>query len=594
MKKTLIISILLILITPLLAILSDYEEIKSHINTLTSKKMQGRKAGTDGEKYAAHYISTKFRQYGLLPTFGDTFYQDFEFISGVQAGTNNNLKIIYDEGGKFTEKSLTYEKDFLPLAISKSAKVKGSLVFVGYGITAPELNYDDYSGLDTENKIAIILTHYPKEKDEKNPFKNLHNINYGDVQYKIYNANNHKAAAVILINDFANHQQQEDELIQLKEFTLYGSASIPAIHLKRKGIIPFLEKINFNIAEAEKKIEEDMQPQSKILSDLEAEISVDLIKKKSIATNVSGIIKGKSNNYILIGAHYDHLGGIESKTNNELDYYPGADDNASGVAGLVYLANKFAKDGNYDSSIIFTAFSAEEIGVQGSNYFINSGTIPTASIKAMINMDMIGRLKDSLIIGGSETAEEFKTLINRLHNNNLRIKYSADGYGPSDHSVFYNKNIPVLFFFTGAHIDHHTTNDIADKINIEGIMKVADLIYTIVNNIEKDDVKLTFHRVKESKPLDMTRRGIKTYLGTIPDFAYDGEGVKISGVREGSPASAAGLKEGDIIIRLGDKKISNLNDYTFALRSYNPGDNVKIIFIRESEEKETEATLGKR
>lgn len=594
MRKRLIISILLILITPILVILSDYEEIKSHITALTNEKMKGRKAGTEGEKYAAEYISTKFKQYGLLPTFGDNFYQNFEFISGVQAGSNNNFKIIYIEEGKSIEKSLIYEKDFLPLAISKSASIKGTLVFAGYGITAPELNYDDYSGLDIDNKIAIVLMHYPKEKDEKNPFKISQNLNYGDIQYKIYNANNHKAAAIILINDFANHQQHEDELIQLKEFTLYDSSSIPAIHLKRHSIIPFLEKINFNIAEAEKKIEENMKPQYKILSDLGAEISVDLIKKKSIATNVSGMIKGKSNTYILIGAHYDHLGEVEIQKDNELGYYPGADDNASGVSALLYLTNKFTRDATYNNSIIFTAFSAEEIGVQGSNYFINSQAIPTNSIKAMINMDMIGRLKDSLIIGGSETAEEFKTLINQLNNNNLSIKYSADGYGPSDHSVFYNKNIPVLFFFTGAHTDHHTTKDIAEKINIDGIQKVADFIYTIVKNIEKDDVKLTFHRVKESKPLEISRRGIKTYLGTIPDFAYDGEGVKISGVRKGSPASIAGLMEGDIIIQLGDKKISNLNDYTFALRSYNPNDNVKIKFIRNREEKETEATLGKR
>jgi len=589
MKKIYSLALLLILLSAT-TFHANNDDIKSYIDELTNKKMEGRKAGTQGEKLASEYIASIFKKYGLTPAFGNSYFQEFEFISGVELGKNNKLKISCSEKS-IIEKSFILNENYLPLAISKSAEIKNSIAFAGYGITAPELNYDDYKDLNVENKTVIVLMHYPKEKDENNPFKNIQYQNYGDIQYKIFNAANHKAAGIIFVKDLINHPGTEDELIQLKEFTVYGAASIPAIHIKRQAILPILEKCGFNLSELEKEIEQTLQPGSKIIPNIEAEIKVDLIKKKAMARNVGAITKGKSDSKIVIGAHYDHLGASEKEVGA---YYPGADDNASGVAGLLYLAKRLSSKNDYDSSILFIAFSAEEIGVQGSNFFVNSGIIPINNIKAMINMDMIGRLREkNLIIGGAETADEFKLIINKFRRD-LNIKFSGDGYGPSDHSVFYNKNIPVLFFFTGAHSDHHSTSDTAEKINIDGLQEIADLIYDIVNEIEKSNVKLTFHRVKDSKPLDMSRRGLKTYLGTIPDFAYDGEGVKISGVRDGSPANNAGLQEGDIIIQLGDKKISNLNDYTYALGSYSPGDKVKIKFIRNGEEKETEAILSKR
>ena len=575
---------------------SRKDQIVSTLNNQTSDKMQGRKAGTEGANFAAEYIAEKFKDYQLVPLSGDSYYQDFNFIAGVKSGKTNNLAMRCGTPEQATMK-FSVSKDYTPLAFSKSAQVTGEIVFAGYGITAPELKYDDYKDVNVENKIVLIIRHYPDENNEKNPFKKAQYQSFGDLHYKISNAQDHKVAGVIIINDMPNHPESQDDLINLNEMTTYGSASVPAIQVKRKELFALAKECKVTIEEMESSIAKKMLPASQELKGMQVEVNVELDKQQKVARNVIGMVKGKSDEVIIVGAHYDHIG---TGTENSRDMsakgkvHPGADDNASGVAAVLELAKQFGEHKDMERSIVVMAFSAEELGIQGSTYFVNSGAIDIKKIVAMINMDMIGRMKNNtLMIGGIETANEFKAMMEKIKPA-LTIRYSGEGYGPSDHAAFYNKNVPVLFFFTGAHPDHHTPKDTVDKINLQGIEIVIDLVAQIVDHLELPDTKLTFHRVKEGKPLDMVGKGFGAYLGTIPDFSYNDEGVRISGVREGSPAETASLKEGDIIIQFGEKKIHNLYDYSYALRAHKPGDKVTIIYLRDGKESTATATLSTR
>jgi len=595
-KKILIIILLLQLLIPIGAFSDEIEQrILEHLKYLTDNKLEGRLAGTEGADLAADYIAEKFKEYGLIPIVeNSSYFQQFSFISGAELASHNEFTITC----KNTIKNFVLSRDFLPLAFSKSGAASTELIFAGYGISAPEINYDDYNNLDTNNKIILILMHYPREQDENNPFRKLDFNIYGDLQYKISVAQSHGAAGAIIINDSSNHKEIEDELIGLNNITVLGSAGIPVIQVKRQPLFDFLKECNVDIENIEEKISKELKPFSQKLSDAKAFIKVDLIKKESKTKNVIGAIKGDEDKYIVIGAHYDHIGKGQIG-DKDIKYqgkiHPGADDNASGISALLELSYRLAKSyKGKGKSIIFIAFSAEEMGIQGSTYFVNKELINLKDIFAMLNMDMVGRLRNNtLIIGGIETAEEFKSIISNIKTN-LNFKFSADGYGPSDHSAFYNKKIPVLFFFTGAHLDHHKPSDTLENINIEGVKLIVDFLEKIVSKLNEPGITLTFHKTKSQKPLEMIGKGYGAYLGTIPDFAYSDDGVRVSGVREGSPAEKAGIQEGDILIQIAEKKIHNLYDLTYALREHKPGDKIKIKILRKGKEKILIAVLEKR
>lgn len=599
-KKIFFIAILLQVLLQIVAYSNEDEQIiLSHLKYLTSNKLEGRLAGSDGADFAAEYIAKKFEEFGLSPLSGKTsYFQEFTFISGVELAQNNKFSITCSKNENIKKISFKLKEEFLPLPFSKSGQISSDIVFVGYGISAPEINYDDYQDVEVKNKIVLMVMHYPKENDESSPFKKLDFPIYANLQYKISKAESKGAAGVIIINDAENHKDAEDNLIELKDITIYGSSGIPAIHTKRKPFLNFLKDCGINIIELEKKISEELKPKSQKLTNIIANMSVDLMKKKSKTKNVIGMLKGEEEKYIIIGAHYDHIGKGEigsEDIKSKGKIHPGADDNASGISALLQLAYNFSKKWNQKGkSLLFIAFSAEEMGIQGSTYFVNSKLIDLKNILAMINMDMVGRLtNNTLIIGGIETADEFKSIINNI-NSELNFKFSADGYGPSDHSAFYNKNIPVLFIFTGAHLDHHKPTDTIDKINIAGIKLIVNFLENLINKLKSPELLLTFHKIKSSQPMEIPGKGYGAYLGTIPDFTYNDDGVRVAGVREGSPAQKAGIQEGDVIIQIGEKRIHNLYDLTYVLREHKPGDIIQIKILRKAEEKLFSAELGKR
>jgi hypothetical protein len=344
-----------------------------------------------------------------------------------------------------------------------------------------------------------------------------------------------------------------------------------------------------------------------LLSDEELKITLDAKVEplKVTAHNVVGKLEGsdpaRADEIVVVGAHYDHLGmgGPGSLAPDDVSPHNGADDNGSGTAVLLGLAEYFATqpDARPARSLVFVAFSAEEMGLLGSDYFVNNPPFSLDQVTAMVNFDMVGRLKDDgdMQVFGTESAEEFETLLDTLDANDdaLTLSYVGDGYGPSDQTSFYAKKIPVLHMFTGTHTQYHRPDDDWELINAEGMAQVADFSAILISDLANWPGELTL--IERQRPQVSGGGGYGPYLGTIPDFGeVEGGGLRLSGVRAGSPAEAAGLQGGDVVVEFAGKEVVNIYDYTYALRDHAPGDTVQIKVKREGEVVELTAVLGKR
>lgn len=561
-------------------------EIFEHIKYLASDELEGRFTGTEQCRIAAEYIAKEFEKAGLEPAFNGSYFQEFPFISDIQLG-KNSLEIISQE--KF---SLEVEKDFIPLSFSDNLSVEGKLVFAGFGISSRENNYDDYDGIDVKGKIVVVFRNHPDMNSPHSPFDQL-----AGLRFKATVARDKGAAAIIFVN---TSEKKDDD--KLYKFEYDGAAKIKGIavvHMKRDVLQKLFTQLKMDIEEIEKGIFDSKKPNS---FDLKAttKLKTEVNEIESISWNVGGLLRGTdkelSNEYVVIGGHFDHLGWGKQNSlyQGEPMIHNGADDNASGTTGVLELSEKFtSKKNSLKRSILFFAFSGEELGLLGSNYLVNHFPVPIENVVTMINMDMIGRLKDSsLIVYGTGTSSKWKTLLNEKNSYGFKLTFNDDGFGPSDHSSFYGQKIPVLFFFTGTHSDYHRPSDDYDKINSEGQEHILNYIHSVATEIVNKDIKPDYLAVERKDTGRMT--GSRVWVGTIPDFAGDVEGYKLGGVTEGSPAALAGLKAGDIIIMFGDKKISNIYDFTYAIGNYKPGDKVKVIAKRAEEEIEVELELKAR
>ena len=564
---------------------SIYENLKY----LSSDELEGRRSGTKGAEKACDFITQEFKKSGLVPYNGKDFIQKFNVITGVNLGKNNFLKL---------DKKDVSSNDFVPLSFSADEQITGELVFVGYGITSKENNYDDYAGIDVKDKIVVLLRQEPQKKETRdNKF-----IQFSDLRYKAFNAKKHGAKGIILINGFGG----EDELRKLSNDETTSSGGIPFIHTKRSVIEKLFEKNDLSLKKVQEKINAEVKPFSFSLK-TNADISVEIKREYKSTSNVIGIIKGNDeklkDEVIIIGAHYDHLGygGSESLSESkEPMIHNGADDNASGTTGLIELAKEISKS-NPKRTIAFVAFSGEEIGLLGSSFFTNN--TPFKNTVTMINMDMIGRLNESsLSVGGNKTSGDFEPLLNKLNTKyGFKLSFFDDGYGPSDHMSFYTKNVPVLFFFTGIHNDYHRPTDDYYKINFEGLKKVTDFVKDITLEIDNKSEKPNFVKIMPKANLSSdsdSNSGSTAYVGAIPDYTAMSEngtgGVKISAVKQGTPAEKANIKDGDIIVKFDDIVINNIYDYTFAIKSKKPNDKVKLVVKRNDKEVFLDLVLGKK
>ncbi len=555
------------------------ESIISHIRFLASDELGGRMSGTPGADKAAEHISLEFKKAGLKPLGDDnTYYQKFSFTKGVKLGERNELEFETDE----LKTDLELGKDFHTLSFSSSGEYSGDVVFAGYGISAPELEYDDYNGLNVRDKVVLVLRYTPEGYDAESPF-----YDYAALRYKAMNAREKGAKAIIFVTPYS--QDEEEDLTKIGLDASYSDSGIQIVILKREKA----QELFLNSGASLKKLEQNLADKinsSFLIPATKAAIKTELIEERGESANIVGFLEGSDpemkNEFIVIGAHYDHIGlgerGSRAKDDKAKDsIHNGADDNASGVAGLIELSEFFScRSASLKKSLVFIAFSAEELGLIGASYYVDNPKVPLDKTIAMINMDMIGRLnKDKLTVFGIGSSPQWKELVNETNTAfNFEISLNNAGFAPSDQSVFFAKKIPVLHFFTGLHDDYHTPGDDWEKINPAGEGKVLKFISEIILELNSAQEKTAFSDVIEPKKGSSK---FNVYLGTIPDYSNQVEGVKLMGVKEGSPADKAGIIGEDTIIQFNGMAIKNIYDYVYALGKSKAGIPTSLVVLRE-------------
>ncbi len=573
-KKSALISLLLAVAVGVVA--QEPDRIQTHVKHLASEALEGRRTGTKGATEAASYIAAEFKRVGLKPLAGDAkrngsesqFLQQFPYVAGVKLGKENVLTLGNEK--------LQVDVDWMPLGFSSSAKVSGKLVFAAYGVTASELNHNDYA--NAAGNIALVLQ---GTLDAGNPHGRF--ARFEGVRWKAVSARNAGAKALIVIAREANFK--DDRLTRLVYEHTFGDAGLPVIVLSRAAADRLLTASGTSLSQLEQS-----SPDGKALTG-PVSLSTDVVRNEVPAYNVVGMLEGSDpvlkNEYVVIGAHYDHLGrggeGSGSLAPSSGDIHYGADDNASGTAGVLELARVLsAQKPRPKRTIIFMAFGGEEEGLLGSNYYVNHPLLPLASTVAMINMDMIGRMKDRrLVVGGVGTAKEWREIIAADTEKLFQLTLNEDGFGPSDHSSFYGKQVPVLFFWTGTHNDYHKPSDTFEKINYDDEAGILRLVARIVNQMDVADKRLTY-TTAPSDPAPRTG-GFRVYLGTIPNYADNDNGMLLDGVRDNSPAAKAGLKAGDRVVKIGKFEIKNVYDYTSALGEMKAGEEYVVEVVRGTE-----------
>lgn len=576
------------------------------IKYLASPEMRGRATGSPELEKAAAYIRDQFRGFGLKPVPGATFYQNFDVTTSARLGPKNDF--TYQDGA--ASHPLAFGRDFIPLNLSSAGDVSGNVVFAGFGITAPEYDYDDYAGLDVKGKIVILLRHEPQEFDDKSVFEGKVYTAHSQIFSKASNAKIHGAKAVLLVNDVAAHPGDGDELEKFGGTAGPDNGGIEFVQVKANLVNQWLAPAGKNLESIESDIDKNLHPESFALPEkLSVDVNVDVTREIKTVHNVLAYLPGETNEYVVIGAHYDHLGlGEQYSLAPSLagHVHPGADDNASGTAGVIELARWFSHQPKQQRGILFMTFAGEELGLLGSSYYVNHPLLPLANDVAMINMDMIGRVRDrKLYIGGVGTASTFLPLLQQLapkHDFDADLTEKA-GYGSSDHTSFTTKQIPVLFFFSGLHADYHKPSDTWDKINAPDAVRVLDLVADVTDHLIDGSPRPKFVRVAETEPPGEVATphagrgaggGYGPDFGSIPDFTELPNGVRFADIRPGSPAAKAGLKAGDILTQFDGKPIQNLYDFTYALRASHPGQMVLVKVLRGNQTIEAKVLLTER
>ena len=586
MNKKIIISIssLLLLFNncagPMSAI--TQKELKSHVRYLASDRLKGRFPGTDGGRHAAEYIRNQFKKSGLT-LLGDGGFQYFDVITGASIGHNNSLTI--------DQINFSVGEDFIPLSFSQSTTLIASIIFVGFGFDFQNdsLSWNDYSDIDVTGKWVLILRGSPCGNSPHGDY-----AEHSSLRKKVMIAKDHSAAGVIFTSGVKFDER--NNLIPLRYDQSQTNVSIPVIHVKREVADLLFQESGNNLISFENNAIQMMENFKSIGLKKIVSVSTDVEYKMIQTQNIVGLLPGIDeklrNEYVVIGAHYDHLGfGGEHSGSRRPDHYEihnGADDNASGVSVMMELAEIFSHHHSNDRTMVFIGFGAEEMGLLGSKYFVKSGLIGKDNIQIMLNMDMVGRFDkkvNKISIGGTHTAVDLESKIESIiSKTNLQYSFSPEGYGPSDHSSFYVSDIPVLFFFTGAHNDYHTPEDDAEKINYKGMKAVSQLIYSIADHFSTIDERLFFQEAGPKKQEE--RQRFKVTLGIMPDYTYSAtKGLRIDAVLKDRPASNAGLEKGDIIIEMNGGSVGDIYEYMHRLSEFNPGDEVKVKVLRENNEK---------
>jgi len=551
--------------------------LTEHVDFLAADAQAGRAPGTPGDHATQDYIEAKMKAYGLEPGFGLTFRQTFEVVDGV--------RLVEGGTSSFMLGDTALPHSLLPFAQGTAAKgpTEAPLVFVGYGITAQGGGAGDYAGIEgaVAGSIVVALAGGPSNNPHLPPGATR-------PQNKMIAARDRGAVGFILwdptsASAFPNHGRAD--ALGLPALAVGSDANVAlqgAFGIRKPGTTVNPDEPGITRGAKSK------DPAS-MRSDVERVVHE--------TANVAGLLvgNGTSSKMVVVGAHHDHLGmGTSSSlAPGEAAVHNGADDNASGVAGLLELCGSLAKlpDAQRPYDVLCLTFGAEEMGLLGSRYFVeNLDDVRRDSIVAMINFDMIGRLKDNeVVVAGVGTAPQWEAVLG-AQETSLKVATKPDGQGPSDHAAFYDDGIPVLHFFTGAHADYHKPSDDTDKLDFDGMAKVTNLALAVVDDVVHEQVEFAFTKTKAKAAGG--RRAFKVSLGTIPDYAADVDGLKLSGVREGGPAEAAGLQKDDIIKKMGAREIHSIDDYMAAFGELVPGETIPVLIERDGAPMELQLTPG--
>jgi Zn-dependent M28 family amino/carboxypeptidase len=581
---------------------ASVETLKKSVYYLASEPLEGRGLGTQGLDLAGQYIAGYFRGLGLQPPPGQSDYLQ-HFTSTAIKGVDE--KTTLKAGGR----TYVNEVDFKPLALSAETSFDAPVVFVGYGISRPagphgEAAYDDYAGVDVAGKVALAMRYEPHDAQGKSRFTQEGWSDNAALMKKARTAAEHGAVALLVVHPPEHHAAESLPPLGRR---MGSVAAIPVIQIRQKLADDLLDASGASdLKTFQTQIDASFSPKSFILKKASVAGNVAFKRATYDLKNVAAFLPGKgkyAKQVIVIGAHYDHLGrgGIASLAPGSNQIHYGADDNASGTAAVLELAKLFSHAGPQPRSLMFVTFSGEEEGLLGSQYWVEHPPVDLKRVVAMLNLDMVGRVRnDAVIVGGVRTTASFPAILQRADEiSPLQVKATWDnGVAPSDNTSFVLRRIPVLFFFTGNHSDYHRPTDTADKINYQGEAQLVDLVAQVVRGIvaQKD---LSFAEMPTTAPTtratDSSLRSGGASLGVVPDYGDDAvKGVKITGTSPSSPAAKAGLLPGDILVEIDGRKVESIYDLTEILNTSPPGKTVPIKVLRDGKTATVQATFGER
>lgn len=582
-------------------------EMLGHIKFLASPDFKGREAGSPEQLKAAGYIAAEFKRFGLAP-YGDldekgerTYFQTFPII--VSKGMGGACALSLKIGDN--EKKFTPGKEFAPFPMGdKKSRAEGGVVFVGYSIIAPEIPYDDFGDLDLAGKWVLMLRYEPQEKNPASKFDGKEHTQHASLVKKIMNCVMRRAAGVLLVTGPAG-REKDGETLTDSAGALMGEFTLPVLQITRKTADEILDKSGTKVGDLQGAIDKDLTRHSFELKDVKisgvSELNLEMKNTSNVIARLDGRDEKSRKEHVVIGAHCDHVGmgwqnsllGKEGR--NKL--HPGADDNASGTAGLLEIAQACASLKESERprrSILFMAFTGEESGLLGSHFYLKNPKVPLADTITMLNLDMIGRSANGDVqVAGVGTAKGFKELVLKHSRNvkfandeGMKVHLGSSGTGPSDHAAFFEKKIPVLFFFTGVHPDYHRPTDTWDKINAPVAQAVAELARNLLLDIADSN----------ARP-DFIAQSAQGFLGVSPDSSPSKKEIKgyvVGDVVPESPAALSGIKPGDVLININGQHLNNAMDLIVGLIDFSPGDSVELTGTRGGETLKFKVTLGAR
>ena len=582
---------------------------RTHVETLASEKFAGREAGSDGERLAADYIAAQLQRIGARPLPGRSdMFQPFEFTAGSRdGGTTLNISRETSAPGDSPVRAIHSDARgaVRALSFSDDGNVEGEVVFAGYGIVVPEsssFGYDSYAGLDVKDKIVLVLRYFPEDADAATKAVLAR---YSDLRYKAMAARQRGARAMLVVT--GPRSPNAGELIPMTFDTAIAGSGLPAASITdpvARTILAGRQPTSTSqLADLQKELDTGNPHVSGFaISGVRLSLQTRVVREKKTARNVVAYVPATNSTagvpkpWVVVGAHYDHLGrgtGGDSLASREDAgrAHVGADDNASGTASVIALAEALSKQPQRKRNLLIALWSAEEIGLIGSKEFVSAPAVPVSQIAAYVNFDMVGRMKDNkLAAQATGSSPVWGSIIERANvRAGFDIAIQPDPYQPTDVSSFNEAGVPSLNFTTGAHTDYHKPSDTADKINYEDLDRVVDLAAAVTRQLLDLDEPPQFTKVEQSSQT-ASRTGIRVFTGTVPDYTAEVKGLLLGGVVAGGPAEKAGLQKGDVIVEIAGQSITNIYDYTFALEQLKVDQPVKVVYTRGGKRIDTTLT----